>query len=259
MLSFVHSRKKRPCEAFNRQFISSRHVVAVAGLAPFLFLQLMEQSIRTFILRTAHVLLLVIMVSSAFGQKDNRKLVQFSGVVVASDSLSPVPFTNILIQNTRRGTMTDVYGYFSFVAQLSDTIIFSSIGYQRSNYIVPSDLDDSKYSLIHMMERDTIILDLTTIYPWPTKEQFREAFLNLHVPDDLDARVARNLAENDMAALMASMPMDASENFRYSMHQDQTKLYYSGQAPPINIFNPVAWSQFINAWQRGDFKKKKDR
>ena len=58
-------------------------------------------------------------------------LVQFSGVVV-TDSLMPVPFTNILVKNTYRGTMSDVYGYFSFVAQEGDTILFSAVGFQRS-------------------------------------------------------------------------------------------------------------------------------
>lgn len=196
----------------------------------------------------------------SFGEvkaQNDRKLIQFSGVVVASDSLSPLPFTNVLIKHTRRGTMTDVYGYFSFVAQEQDTILFSAIGYRRSQYVVPEGLEENKYSLIHMMERDTVFLDVTTIYPWPTKDQFREAFLNLNLDQDLDARVARNLAADDLAALMAELPYDGSENFRYSMRLDQTKLYYNGQAPPINLFNPLAWSKFINAWQRGDFKKKK--
>jgi len=26
--------------------------------------------------------------------------------------------------------------------------------------------------------------------------------------------------------------------------------------PPMNIFNPAAWSEFIQAWKRGDFKNK---
>lgn len=200
--------------------------------------------------------LVILMTYTADAQTEVRKLIQFSGVVVTSDSLDPVAFTNVIIHNTRRGTMTDVYGYFSFVAQEEDTIVFSAVGYQRSSYRIPTDLEDNKYSLIHLMTKDTVELGVTTIYPWPSKEQFREAFLTLNVPDDDDMRVARNLAQEDLAMLMATTPMDGSENYKYSMQLDQTKLYYSGQAPPINLFNPVAWSQFIQAWQRGDFKNK---
>ena len=208
------------------------------------------------LIRSFLVAVVILLGLSSYAQNDDRKLVQFSGVVVTSDSLDPVAFTNVIISNTRRGTMTDVYGYFSFVAQEEDTIVFSAVGYQRSSYRIPKDLDDNKYSLIHLMTKDTIQLGVTTIYPWPSKEQFREAFLTLNVPDTDDMRVARNLAQEDLAILMANTPMDGSENYKYSMQLDQTKLYYSGQAPPINLFNPVAWSQFIQAWQRGDFKNK---
>ena len=216
----------------------------------------MEHIIGNMPSRLIIVLLGVFLALSSQAQVEEKKLVQFSGVVVTSDSLDPVPFTNVIIHNTRRGTMTDIYGYFSFVAEVQDTIIFSAIGYQRSSYVVPEDLEESKYSLIHMMNRDTVQLQEAMIFPWPSKEQFRDAFLNLRVPDTDDMRVARNLAQEDLAMLMAEMPMDGGENFKYSMQLDQTKLYYSGQAPPINIFNPVAWSQFIQAWQRGDFKNK---
>ncbi|MBK6839366.1 MAG: hypothetical protein IPG90_14770 [Bacteroidetes bacterium] len=44
-------------------------------------------------------------------------LVQFSGIVVTSDSLNPVPYTSIMIRNTYRGTVGDYYGFFSFVAK----------------------------------------------------------------------------------------------------------------------------------------------
>ena len=90
-----------------------------------------------------HLLLflsLVLLVSTAAVAQPDRQadLVQFSGVVV-TDSLMPVPFTNILVRNTYRGTMSDVYGYFSFVAQEGDTILFSAVGFERSQYVIPTD------------------------------------------------------------------------------------------------------------------------
>jgi hypothetical protein len=29
-----------------------------------------------------------------------------------------------------------------------------------------------------------------------------------------------------------------------------------GQTPVNNLFNPVAWSQFVEAWKKGDLKRK---
>ncbi len=182
-------------------------------------------------------------------------LIQFSGVVV-TDSLSPVPFTNILIRNTYRGTMSDVYGYFSFVAQEGDTVLFSAVGFERSQYVIPSDLDDNKYSMIHVMSRDTVQLREIAVYPWPSKEQFRDAFLNLRLPDDDYQLALKNLSPAEMVQRMENLPPDAYQSFRYQMQLDQTRLYYAGGTPNINLFNPIAWAQFLQAWQNGDFKRK---
>ena len=43
----------------------------------------------------------------------------------------------------------------------------------------------------------------------------------------------------------------------YISADQAVKYYYAGQVPPQNIFNPAAWGEFIKAWKRGDFKKKK--
>lgn len=209
--------------------------------------------------RIAAFLLFFNFMIASYGQVDTaRKLIQFSGVVVSGDSLAPVPFTNIIIKNTQRGTMSDYYGFFSFVAHEKDTIEFSSVGYKKSGFIIPDTLTTNRYSLIQMMTRDTILLKETVIYPWPTKEQFKEAFLNLHIPADDYERAMKNLERAEMKERMESMPMDGSGNYKWQMQQYQSRLYYAGQYPSITLLNPIAWSQFIQAWRNGEFKKKED-
>lgn len=193
---------------------------------------------------------------SAHAQEGDRDLVQFSGVVVTGDSLMPVPFTNILVKGTYRGTMSDVYGYFSFVAQEGDTVLFSAVGFHRSQYLIPDSLSEGKYSMIHVMSRDTIMLDSITVYPWPSREQFREAFLNLRLPEDEHQIAMRNLSPAEMIQRMENLPPDAYQSFQYQMALDRTQLYQQGGMPVINLFNPIAWAQFVQAWQNGDFKRK---
>ena len=192
----------------------------------------------------------------SFAQEENKDLIQFSGVVVTRDSLAPVPFATILVKNTSRGTTSDYYGYFSFVAKKNDTLIFSSIGFKDSEFIVPDDLEGNHYSLIHSMLQDTIHLDEVEIYPWPTPEQFKDAFLALNIPDD-DLEIARKNLNSDLLAERAKeMPMGGSLNFKWQNQQRANQLYYAGQYRPNNLFNPIAWAQFIKAWKRGDFKRK---
>ncbi|HET6225324.1 MAG TPA: carboxypeptidase-like regulatory domain-containing protein [Bacteroidia bacterium] len=199
---------------------------------------------------------------SAFAQKktpasgSKRDLVQFSGIVVEGDSLKSVPYTSIIIKGSSRGTVSDYFGYFSFVAQKLDTIEFSAIGFNDAVFVIPDTLSTSKYSLIQVLRSDTVHLKETVIYAWPTKEQFKASFLKLNLPEDDMARAGKNMARADMKEKMMGMAMDASLNYKYSQQQYQSKLYYAGQLPPNNLLNPVAWAKFIKAWQNGDFKQK---
>ncbi len=189
-------------------------------------------------------------------QIENKKLVQLSGVIVTGDSLSPVPYTGIMIKHSNRGTVSDFYGFFSVVAQPGDEIEFSSIGYRKITYKIPDSLNENRYSLIQILNRDTILLSMAVIYPWPTKEQFKQAFLDLKIPDDDMAHARRNLALEQMRDESERIDMDGSMNSKYVLQQRQSKLYYAGQLPPNNLLNPIAWAQFIQAWKEGKFKSK---
>ena len=196
------------------------------------------------------------LLSSAFCFSQDKDLIQFSGVVVEIDSLRPVPFTKVIIKSSNRGTISDYYGYFSFVAQKKDTIIFSGIGYKKSQFIIPDSLVGNKYSLIQVLRYDTILLRESVIFPWPTREQFKEVFLNMKVPDDDLARAKKNLDREEMKEQYENMGMDAGMNYKASMQQYQSRLYWAGQYPPNNLLNPFAWAQFVKLWREGKLKIK---
>lgn len=209
--------------------------------------------------------LFVTMVISSFGalegkaQSKNDSLLQFSGVLLTRDSLEAVPFASVLIKGTQRGTMSDYFGYYSFVAERGDTIQFSYVGFKDAIFVIPDSLNRKNYSLIQMMDVDTIILQEAVIYPWPTKEQFRQAFLDLRLPEDDKQRAERNLARADMKERMENMQADGSESYKIAMRNHGNQLYYAGQLPPNNLLNPIAWAKFIKAWKNGDFKRKRKR
>jgi len=200
-------------------------------------------------------------ISQAYTQESDDEddgLVQFSGIIVNADSIQPIPFTHIIDITTNKGTMADFYGYFSFVARKNDTIIFSAMGYKKSEYIIPDTVSYKRYSLIQVMTSDTIMLPQTVIYPWPSREQFAEAFLTLDVPDDDFERAKKNMDQAALRDMAVEMPMDGSMNYKYNMQLHRDRLYYLGQTQPITILNPFAWAQFIEAWKDGKFKRDKN-
>lgn len=201
-------------------------------------------------------ILLMVVLQHAHAQRADS-LIQFSGVVMTSDSLAAVPFAN-LYSLTRNTTATcDYNGFFSFVAGKGDTIKFTASGYKDATYIIPGDLTDVRYSVIQLLTRDTLYLSETIIYPWPSPEEFREAFLALDIPDDDLAVAEKNMDRQRLKELGEAMAMDADMIGDYQTKSIQQRIYYAGQYPPMRIFDVMAWKDFIEAWKNGDFKSDK--
>lgn len=199
------------------------------------------------------ILLAVLGAQAAIAQN----LIQFSGVVVSSDSLYPIPFTSIMIHNTSRGTVSDYYGFFTLVAREKDTIEFKALGYRSVRFVIPDKLDEGRYSLIQVLKRDTIALPTVDIYPWPTKEQFKTAFLNLDLPEGDLQRAQKNVDPNNIPN--PGPGADPYMSYKYGMEAQQTRMYYAGQAQTISLMNPLAWAKFIDAWRSGAFKNEKKK
>lgn len=199
---------------------------------------------------------LIISVFYSDVKAQDNKLIQFSGVVVTSDSLTPLPFVSIAVKNTRKGTITDYYGFFSFVAKKGDIIVFSTVGYKPVMFKIPDTITHQRYSLIQTLAADTVLLSETVIYPWPSPEQFKNAFININIPDDEYRLAEKNLARAEMKERFNNYKMDGSMNYKYAMDRVNSRLYYAGQLPPNNLLNPFAWAKFIQAWRNGDFKRK---
>ena len=189
----------------------------------------------------------------------DSNLVQFSGMVLdgSNEELYPVPYTNILVKGKSRGTYTDLKGFFSIVVEKTDTIEFSAIGYETVEYVIPAELEDPRYSLVQLMTQDVVNLPETVVFPWPSREHFKLEFLAMDVTSELQDRAARNLANESLERMRNTILADGDENADYYLRKQASNSYYVGQQPPMNIFNPIAWKKFFDAWKKGDFKKKK--
>ena len=193
----------------------------------------------------------------AMSQKKEVKVIQFSGYVLTADSLMGVPFAHVTILNRGRLATAGPDGYFSFAALEGDTLYFTSVSFKPSVYILPTKLESDKFSIIQLMTKSTIYLNPTYIFPW-SRENFHEVFLETHPPETDLERAKKNLARETLAALGAKIEPDGTEASQQSLRTSSAARYYYGQTAPQNIFNPLAWAQFIQAWKNGDFKKKAD-
>lgn len=184
---------------------------------------------------------------------DKTSLIQFSGVVLDQDSLSPIPFVSIVIRGTSRGTISMSNGFFSLIIQPGDVLDFSSMTHKSRSFAIPDTLNQKYYYAIQVLTKDTIELPVVDIYSWPSREDFKRSFLALNLNDTDGDRADRNLSRDELSYLERNQTASASENYNYMMRNYYTKIYTSGQQPEFNLMNPVKWAEFIDAWRSGKF------
>ena len=212
------------------------------------------------------LLLAITFIGSVNGQqvddKEQNSLIQFSGVVVTmgpNGEMEPLPYTAIGIKGSSRGTYSEVDGFFSMVADKKDTIVFSRLGFETIEIGVPDTLDSKFYSWYQIMSKDDVLLPESVIYPWPRRDHYKIEFLALDVSNELRERAKDNIAKEVLNKLQHAVLPDGQEAYSLVQEQQFQEFKYSGQYKPQNIFNVAAWANFIKAWKRGDFKKKKKK
>jgi hypothetical protein len=209
-------------------------------------------------LRYTFFTILIFTSTHSFAQNKTAQdsVVELYGVVMTADSLQAIPAASVIVENKLRGTFTNDHGVFSIVVLKGDHIRFSCIGFKDKEITIPANLQGDQYSVIQLMVSDTAYLPATILRPRPTRAQFERDFVNTDVPADQIEIARENTEESKRRALIAALPADGQEAVAAQMRQQATKYSYMGQVPPQNIFNPVAWAEFIQAWKRGDFKRK---
>ena len=167
----------------------------------------------------------------------DSNLVQFTGMVLdgTTAELIPVPYTNIAVKGKSRGTYTDFNGFFSIVVEKGDVIEFTAVGYKSVEFSIPTNLTDSRYSLVQLMSQDLINLPETVVFPWPSKEHFKLEFLAMDVTSEMQERALRNVANDAMERMRYTVPSVGAEHANYYLRQQARSYYYIGQQPPMNI------------------------
>ncbi len=180
-------------------------------------------------------------------------LVQLTGRLL-DELLQPLPYAHILVLNNYRGTITDREGKFSFVTQVHDSIMFSSLGYKRKIMVIPDTLKEPFLSMDIILQQDTFMIAEVVIYPWKSYEEFKRAFLNLELPDDDMDNARRNIALLKTQIILDETP-NARANFNQILEDQYRQSFNRGTYPTYQIFNIMAWAEFFKALKRGEFKK----
>jgi len=213
-------------------------------------------AVNKYLLYTAILVLFFSQSAKAQFETSRDSVVQLYGVIMTADSLVGIPAVSVMVKGQNRGTISNAQGVFSIVVLKGDQVEFTHVTYKPKTVSIPRNLEGNQYSVVQLMVIDTVYLPATIIRPRPTPDQFARDFAKNKVPDDDIEIVRQNTSAAKRRVWLRTVPGDGGEATRIQMNKIANRAVYQGQTPPMNIFNPAAWADFIQAWKRGDFKNK---
>jgi CarboxypepD_reg-like domain len=184
-----------------------------------------------------------------------QTIIQFSGLVVAGEKAYGVPGASVQVPRTKRGTATNLLGYFSIPVLEGDTAHITAVGFRKRLYVIPG-AENASHSVIIYMEADTFQLPTVDVVPFPTEALFKEAFLALNREnrDVLNAR--KNLDPYAVEQAAQEMPMDGKMNYTQAMNSRIRGIETAKTQATFSFLDPFAWGRFIESVKRGDLKRK---
>lgn len=200
-------------------------------------------------------ILLLLFVATAFAQSETKsnKLVQFSGIITDADSNSVVPYVTITnLSNKGQKVAANYQGYFSFIVNPGDTVVFSAVGFISKTLVLPRQINEHQYTAMVQIKPEVVYLKAITIYPWATVEEFNKEFLTMKIADDDLAIAKRNLSQQSIRGMALTLPRNGQEisnsNYRYNF--DRMVNVNMRQTNPL--LNPLAWGKLMQQIFAGD-------
>jgi hypothetical protein len=122
--------------------------------------------------------------------------VKIRGTVVSRQTGEPVPFVHVYTKSYRHGTTTDAEGNFMLVVEPTDTLAFSSVGYELFHlHQTPGDARSSYEVNVELMPK-IYQLDPVNVTAYPSIEQFKHDVLKLEITEEkyVDLMIPRGYA-----------------------------------------------------------------
>jgi hypothetical protein len=198
-------------------------------------------------------------ITKAYSQE--KKIIQIRGLITntQNDLLS---YAFIYDQLAKKGYLANDKGEFNIFVERGSELTFSHIGHKKAGYTIPLIGNSEIFFLRIKLSSDTVFLKEITIFPWKTYQQFIQAFINTQIPNDDITRAEKNI--EIMKSQLATMEDDdyfqsASVAYKINQQRMASDLYWKGQTQPMQIFNIMAWQEFIKYIREGKFKNPNKR
>jgi hypothetical protein len=162
-----------------------------------------------------------------------------SGLVLTADSQQPVPNASVRIRGTYRGMSANSQGFFSLVVKEGDWIDITSMGFKKQSVQVPEGLKEPSYIKMIVLQADTIVFNPVNIYPWPSRSQFKDAFLKVQINKSYQEIMDENFNRITRQLMMGKLLPDGSESQFRALREYSNQSATKGIAPGVGVNIPI--------------------
>lgn len=167
-----------------------------------------------------------------------------SGKLLEKGSMKPVEFLKVINKTRQILSYSDSAGLFSIPCNISDTIIFSGIGFETLSIKISDSLLAAKYKVI-IMEPEMLMFEKADINAFGTKEEFIKKFLALKINEQ---KINPGLPESEHTVPKLSDDKYV-KNPLFAITSPVSFLYYNLNRKEISkrrIINLMAESEIID-------------
>lgn len=197
-----------------------------------------------------------LIISNLAHSQGEIKYVTFSGVVIDGQTKEPLPGAYITLPQAGRGTLSNARGYFGIAVFPGDTVVFSYLGFKKQFHVIPKKADVD-YSVFVELQVDSKMLKEVKVYPFSTEEEFKQALVDMKLPDERERQILRETYSTENVAKMASVHgMNSYDNYKYGQNQVIQQIHNRGSVTTNPLLNPFSWANFVKSIKSGAWKDK---
>lgn len=164
-----------------------------------------------------YLLLIGIMFVFASARLEAQERHYIHGQLLTADSLLPLPNAHVISKYTRRGTISDQHGHFSITTRTNDSLLLTSVGFEKKIVHIPDSLIDAPYRFVMFMHKDTVRMEEVVVRSFYDWETFKYLMVNMKPVDPVDLEwiyeeLERSLTEIRPAPVTIGGPIQALYN-----------------------------------------------
>ncbi|MBK9391640.1 MAG: hypothetical protein IPN68_16180 [Bacteroidetes bacterium] len=186
-------------------------------------------------------ILLLIQTTLSQETRESSSGILFRGLVLDAGTLSPIPNSQIYINNSLKA-VSNSDGSFTFSVSKSDTVVFNSLGYKLTRYLVSDTLKGREFNAGIFMKTDTVEIGEVIIIPRQSTLRYEIMNAPPRTPGIMDNAKSNVAISAYQGRTTQGQLGDPRDNYAVVSQQQKTMAYEKGGIPSDQT---VAISPFL--------------